>query len=82
MIITPLISADTGAGAIGCVRGSQTCSGISPAFAPIPISAVSAIASCRPEPVLIACVLPIAPASASSRIEIQVAAPARCVIDA
>ena len=36
LIITPLISADTGAGAIGCARGSQTWSGITPAFVPIP----------------------------------------------
>ena len=50
LIITPLISADTGAGAIGCARGSQTCSGMTPAFVPMPTSAASAIAICSPEP--------------------------------
>ena len=80
MIITPLISADTGAGAIGCARGSQTWSGITPAFVPIPTSAASAIATCSPEPVSIADGSPIAPASASSRIAIHVPAPPRCVI--
>ena len=48
LIITPLISAETGAGAIGCARGSQTCSGITPAFVPMPTSAASAIAVWRP----------------------------------
>ena len=61
MIITPLISADTGAGAIGCARGSQTWSGITPAFVPIPTSAARAIAICSPEPELIAGGSPIAP---------------------
>ena len=50
MIITPLISAETGAGAIGCARGSQLCIGITPAFVPMPTSAAIAIAICRPEP--------------------------------
>jgi hypothetical protein len=36
LIITPLIKADTDAGAIGWARGSQLCSGITPAFVPIP----------------------------------------------
>ena len=80
LIITPLISADTGAGAIGCARGSQTCSGITPAFVPIPTSAASAIAICRPEPR--ADRAPgrrSRPACASSRTAIQVPAPPRWV---
>ena len=75
--MTPLISAETGAGAIGCARGSQTCSGITPAFVPIPTSAASAIAVCKPEPELTAAGLPTAPAWLSSRIAIQVPTPPR-----
>ena len=39
LVITPLISAETWLGAAGWASGSQTCSGISPAFEPAPISA-------------------------------------------
>src|SRR5674476_853063 len=37
--MTPDISAETWLGAAGCARGSQTCSGTTPAFAPRPASA-------------------------------------------
>ena len=79
LIITPLIKADTGAGAIGCARGSHTCNGITPAFVPKPTSAESAIAACSPEPVAIDAWPPIASACASSRIATQAPAPPRCV---
>ena len=79
LIITPLISAETGAGAIGWARGSQTCSGITPAFVPIPTRAARAIAICRPEPELIAAAPPNASALASSRTAIQVPTPPRWV---
>src|SRR5206468_657901 len=36
LIMTPLMSAETGEGAAGCASGSQACSGIMPAFAPKP----------------------------------------------
>ncbi len=77
--MTPLISAETVAGAIGWARGSQTCSGITPAFVPMPTSAASAIAIWTPEPDPIADGSPIAPACASSSTAIQVPAPPRCV---
>ena len=79
MIITPLINADTGAGAIGCARGSHACSGITPAFVPIPTSAANAIPVCSPEPEPITDEPPIAPARASSSTATQVPTPPRCV---
>ena len=44
--ITPLISAEIGAGAMGWARGSQTCIGINPAFVPKPMIAAIAITAC------------------------------------
>ena len=74
MIITPLISAETWAGAIGWASGNQTWSGIRPAFAPIPTSAASAIPTCTPDPDATALGSPIAPSCASSRIATHVPA--------
>ena len=54
MIITPLISAETGAGAIGCARGSQTCSGITPRLRPHPDQRGQRDRDLQPEPELIA----------------------------
>jgi hypothetical protein len=79
LIMMPLISADTGAGAIGWARGSQTCNGMTPAFVPIPTNAASAIPTCSPDPEpIVACPL-ITPALASRRIAIQVPTPPRWV---
>ena len=45
LIIAPDMSADTWLGAAGCARGSQTWSGMSPAFEPKPMSAKAKTAS-------------------------------------
>ncbi len=50
-----------GAGAIGWARGSQACSGITPAFVPKPTIAASAIAAWTPDPSASADASPIAP---------------------
>ena len=81
MIIIPDISAERWAGATGCARGSQECSGISPAFVPKPISAAMATSVCAPVPwAASAAGSPIAPWWASDRSAIHTPAPPMCVI--
>ena len=72
MTISPDISAENGAGATGCARGSQLCSGTSPALVPKPISAAIATSVCPPAL--------SGPGAASASSAIHTPAPPRCVI--
>ena len=48
LMMTPDMIADTWLGAIACALGSQTCSGMMPAFRPKPTSARTKIAVAMP----------------------------------